>query len=110
MRKYLISICIAVGAALGGLGAGEAVAAPQLPPTCAGQPLAVSCAAYTGANYRAALSARGVSRPLVSNTSLGFIAQDICRYNDVRPGLESVLFFPDSRVVDFFITARSVAC
>lgn len=110
MRKYLISICIAVGAALGGLGAGEAVAAPQLPPTCAGSPLAVQCADYVGANYRAALSHVGVNRPLVSNTDLGLIAQDICRYNDVRPALEGVLWFPDSRVVDFFVVARSVAC
>jgi hypothetical protein len=108
MRKFLISICIAAGALVGA--AGTATAAPQLPPTCAGQPLAVECAAYTGGLYRAALSHRGVQRPLVSNEHLGLIAQDICRLNDVRPELESVLFFPDSRVVDFFVTARSVAC
>lgn len=110
MKRYLISICIAVGVVLGGAVGGTAVAAPQLPPTCAGQPLAVQCAAYVGANYRAALGRHGVSRPLVSNTDLGLIAQDICRFNDVRPALEGVLWFPDSRVVDFFVVARQVAC
>lgn len=110
MRRFLISVCTAVGLTVGGLAGGVAVAAPQLPPTCAGSPLAVECAAYTGGLYRAALSHRGVNRPLVSNTDLGLIAQDICRFNDVRPALEGVLWFPDSRVVDFFVTARSVAC
>jgi hypothetical protein len=108
MRRFLISICIAAGALVGA--AAPAVAAPQLPPTCAGKPLAVECAAYTGTLYRAALSHRGVQRPLVTNRNLGLVAQDICRFNDVRPNLESILFFPDSRVVDFFVTARSVAC
>ena len=108
MRRFLITIGTAVGLTLGGLAGGVAVAAPQLPPTCAGMPLAPQCAAYTGSLYRAALSHRGVYRPTVSNTHLGIVAQDICRVNDVRSELEHVLFFPDSRVVDFFVTAHSV--
>lgn len=109
MRKYLISLavaaCLAVGFATPAVAA-ESV--PTLPPTCAGMVRAPQCATYVGATYRTVLASLGVQRPLVPNTTLGQIAQDICLYNDVRPAHEGILSFPDSRIVDFFVAAHRV--
>ena len=112
MKRFLISICIAVGMVVGvptvAFAAVPSSVPAQAPVACARANLAPPCVSYLGGQLRADLAARGVYRPGISNRALGLVAGDICRRNDVRSYLEHILVNPDFRIVQFFISAHRV--